>query len=199
KKFQNLWGTYGEPRGGRLCFCGTGDLGPEKTRGQRQMRKLEFTTAIALALAGAAFVQEQHTGGGAGGPEAGGGAGGGPGVSAPAGGSGPGANFSAPRGPSGPTTSMGPNRAPGTLYNQSPTNMNKQGGPNFDKDRNRFSDHDPDRFSDRDRDRRLFNRADRDHDFDRDRNFEGGRNFDHRGVVRGNFFEHGRHFRFPRF
>jgi hypothetical protein len=69
--------------------------------------------------------------------------------------------------------------------------MNKQAGPNFDKDRNHYSD--------QDNGRRLYNRADRDHDFDRDRNFEGGRNFDHRGIVSGNFFEHGRHFRFRRF
>jgi len=75
-------------------------------------------------------------------------------------------------------------------------------GQNFDKDRDRFSNRDRDRFSDRDRDRRLFNRADRDHDFarrDRDRHFEGDRDFRHRGIVRGNFFEHGRHFHFRRF
>jgi len=79
--------------------------------------------------------------------------------------------------------------------------MNKQGGPNFDKDRGRYSDRGHDRMGNRDYDhgRHLYNRADRDHDFDRDRNFEGGRNFDHPGVVRGNFFEHGRHFRFRRF
>jgi hypothetical protein len=80
---------------------------------------------------------------------------------------------------------MGPNRGSSTLYNQAPTT--KQGGPNFDRDRMG------------DRDRRLFNRADRDHDFDRDRNFQGGRDFDRRGVVSGNFFEHRRHFRFRRF
>ena len=87
---------------------------------------------------------------------------------------------------------MGPNRGSGTLYNQAPTNMNKQGGPNFDKDRDRYS--------------------------------TGIMTAwvtaititvgtctiapigitisivtDHPGVVRGNFFEHGRHFRFRRF
>jgi hypothetical protein len=61
---------------------------------------------------------------------------------------------------------MGSNRGPRTLYNRAPTNMNKQAGPNFDKDRNHYSD--------QDNGRRLYNRADRDHDFDRDRNFEGG-------------------------
>jgi hypothetical protein len=95
---------------------------------------------------------------------------------------------------------MAPSRGPSGLYN-------KSYGPNFDKDRFRDRDHDRfsdrdrdhrfsdrdrdhDRFSDRDHDRHLFNRADRDHDFDRDR---------HHGVVSGNFFEHGRHFRFRRF
>ena len=87
---------------------------------------------------------------------------------------------------------MGPNRGSGTLYNQAPTNMNNQGGPNFDKDRDRYS--------------------------------TGIMTAwvtaititvgtctiapigitisivtDHPGVVRGNFFEHGRHFRFRRF
>jgi hypothetical protein len=66
-------------------------------------------------------------------------------------------------------------------------NSYKSNGPNFDK--NRISDRDRDRLSDRGRDRPLYNRADRDHDFDRD----------HRGIVRGDFFEHGRHFRFRRF
>ncbi len=90
---------------------------------------------------------------------------------------------------------MAPNKGQtGSLYNRAPTNMNsyKQGGEKFDKDRlgdrDRFSD--KDRFSDRDRDRHLYNRADRDHDYDRDRDH------DHRGIVSGNFFEHGRHFRF---
>ncbi|MGN6748972.1 MAG: hypothetical protein ACTHJS_10310 [Xanthobacteraceae bacterium] len=67
-----------------------------------------------------------------------------------------------------------------------------------DRDHNRMSDRDRDqRFGDRDRDhgQHLYNRADRDH-FDRDHN---GVNHDHHGVVSGNFFEHGRHFRFRRF
>jgi len=46
--------------------------------------------------------------------------------------------------------------------------------------------------------RHLYNEGDREHGFDRDR--QGGpRNLDRRGVVSGNFFEHGRHFRFRRF
>jgi hypothetical protein len=71
-------------------------------------------------------------------------------------------------------------------------NSYRSNGPNFDKD-HRLSD------KDRDHDRHLYNRADRDHDFDRDRHFEGGRDLDHRGIARGNFFEHGRHFHFRRF
>jgi hypothetical protein len=70
---------------------------------------------------------------------------------------------------------------------------NKQGGQNF----HQFSDRDRYRMGDRDRNAHLYNRADRDHDFDREGR-EHGRNFDHRGVVRGNFFEHGRHFGFRR-
>jgi hypothetical protein len=147
------------------------------------MKKLAFTTAIALALATAAYAQDHHGGGMGRGPGPGGG--GGPSLSAPAGSGGPSSNLSAPRGPSGPATSMGPNRGPGTLYNRAPTNMNsyKSGGSNFDKGR----------------DRPLYNRADRDHDFDRDRHGEGGRDVEHRGIVRGDFFEHGRHFHFRRF
>jgi hypothetical protein len=76
-------------------------------------------------------------------------------------------------------------------------NAYKQGGQNFDKDR--FSNRDRDRFSDRDNGRRLYNRADRDHDFDHGRNFEGSRDFQRRGIARGDFFEHGRHFHFRRF
>src|SRR5690242_21739216 len=169
------------------------------------MKRLAFTTAIALALATTAYAAD-HGGRGPGG-------GGGPGMSMGGGGPGPGsagpsANF---RGPSnfsnnsGPST-MGPNRGPSGLYNKGPTNMNsyKSGGPDrFSDHGNRYSDRDRghERLGDRDRDhdRHLYNRADRDdRHFDRDRH-EGHHNFDHRGIVSGNFFEHGRHFRFRRF
>jgi len=96
---------------------------------------------------------------------------------------------------------MGPGKGPsGSLYNTAPTktmNAYKQDGRNFDKDR--FSNRDRDRFGDRDNGRRLYNRADRDHDFDHGRNFEGSRDFQRRGIARGDFFEHGRHFHFRRF
>jgi hypothetical protein len=154
------------------------------------MKKLVFTTAVALALATTAYAADHHGGGGPG-PSMGGG-GGNPGLSAHGPSSGPSSgpsNFSAPRGPSGPNSMSG-------LNNRAPTNMNsyKQGGQNFDK--GRFSDKG---FSDKDRDRRLYNRADRDHDFDRERHSQGNSDLRHHGVVRGDFFEHGRHFHFRRF
>jgi hypothetical protein len=82
-----------------------------------------------------------------------------------------------------------------SLYNRYNDRDRDHGG--FDRD------HDHDRFS-RDRD---YERFDRDHDrFSRDRDFKRfGRDrdrdmdFRHRGVVRGNFFEHGRRFGFRRF
>jgi hypothetical protein len=92
---------------------------------------------------------------------------------------------------------MGPSRGPSGIYNQS-------NGPNFDRHgdrgRDRLSDRDRDnRFSNQDRDRHLFNRADRDQKFDRDHHGDHGFDRNHHGVVSGNFFEHGRHFRFRRF
>ena len=51
----------------------------------------------------------------------------------------------------------------------------------------------------------LFNRAPTNQNFDRDRDRfsdrdrDRDRDFQRRGIVRGNFFEHGRHFRFHRF
>jgi hypothetical protein len=107
---------------------------------------------------------------------------------------------------------MGPGPgSSGKLYNQGQTfSSPKTGGPELNNrfsDRERFNDRDRSRLSDRDRlndrDRHLYNRSsDRDRDVvggDRTRNFEGGRDWQHRGVVRGNFFEHGRHFGFRRF
>jgi hypothetical protein len=161
------------------------------------MKKLAFTTAVALALATSAYAADHHGGGGMGGGMGGGGGGGG-GMSAHApsmgGGGGPSPSFSAPRASSGLSNSMRPTGGPGNLYNHVPTtnSYNKSNGENFTKDRDRFSD----------RDRHLYNRADRDHDFDRgdrDRRMGGDRDFQHHGVVRGDFFEHGRHFHFRRF
>jgi len=166
------------------------------------MKKLVFTTAVALVLATAAYAQDHM--------RAGGGGGGAPSAGAshgPSGGGGPGpGNFSAQRGPSGPSavgpSNMGPSNRSQTM-NGPTTNGPKTGGQQFN---NRFSDrdrlNDRDRFSDRtrfsDRDQRLYNRYDRDDvRGDWDRNVQG--DWRHRGVVRGNFFEHGRHFGFRRF
>jgi hypothetical protein len=96
-------------------------------------------------------------------------------------------NFSSmSRGPSGPSNmSRGPsgrsNFAQGpqgrTLYNQ------ERGSRSL---YNRQSDFDRGKF---DRDNRIGRDVDRNH----------GADFRHRGVVSGNFFEHGRHFHFRRF
>jgi hypothetical protein len=97
-------------------------------------------------------------------------------------------------GPSGPSNiSRGPsgrsNFAQGpqdrTLYNQAHGNRDIRG----DHGRtlyNRQGDFDRGKF---DRDNRVGRDVDRNH----------GADFRHRGVVSGNFFEHGRHFRFRRF
>lgn len=154
------------------------------------MKKLAFTTAIALALSTAAYAAgPQHSGGpsgGMGGPSGFSGA-------APGGSGGPG--FSGvkggPGGPGGPGYSGTMKGAPGGLYSQGNIKSFNQGGP--------YKQGGPGRDYDLDRGHHLMNRADHDHDFDRDRHGEGGRDFDHRGVVRGNFFEHGRHFGFRRF
>jgi hypothetical protein len=105
-------------------------------------------------------------------------------------------NFSSTsRGPSGPSNmSRGPsgrsNFAQGpqgrTLYNQEHGNRDIRGdhGRNL---YNRQGDVDRGKF---DRDNRI-GRTDRDRDH--------GADFRHRGIVRGDFFEHGRHFHFRRF
>lgn len=174
------------------------------------MKKLAFTTAIALALSTAAYAAGQHNMGGS----PGGNMGGSPGFSAPSGGKGPG-----PGGPgfSGNTPAFSGNSmkgGPGGVYNQgnikSFNQQNslykggsyKQGGQMFDRDHDHGQRlYNSGRDHDFDRDHHLMNRADHDHDFDRDHHgVEGGHDFDHHhGVVRGNFFEHGRHFGFRRF
>ena len=134
------------------------------------MRKFVVTTALVLVLAGRAYAQGHHGGGG---------------VAAHGGGGGLGPGFSALRGPR-----MG-NRGPtGNVYNRAPTNMNtyRNNGGNYN------------RFSQRNQ-RELYNRYEGEKG-NRFENREGkgqNQNFDHRGIVRGNFFEHGRHFGFRRF
>jgi hypothetical protein len=101
-------------------------------------------------------------------------------------GGGPGPSLSGPRGPSGGNL-MGPNRGPtGNLYNRAPTmnTYNRANGENFNRGQ----------FTQRGA-KQLYNRYE-------GNRVEGNRvegRPDHRGVVSGNFVEHGRHFRFRRF
>jgi hypothetical protein len=85
-------------------------------------------------------------------------------------------NFSSiSRGPSGPSNmSRGPSGRSNFAQGQGRTLYNRQG----DVNRGNF-----------DRDNRIGRDVDRNH----------GANFRHRGIVRGDFFEHGRHFHFRRF
>ena len=158
------------------------------------MSKLVITTALALVLAGGAYAADNH-GGGRGGLSGGGG-GGGPSTMSQS--SGP-SNFSGvSRGPSGPSNFSGTTHGPSnfaqgpqgrTLYNQS--HVNRDSG-RLDRDDlrhgrtlyNRQGDLDRGKF---DRDNRIGRDRDRDVDFR------------HRGIVRGDFFEHGRRFHFRRF
>src|SRR6516225_10833331 len=168
------------------------------------MRKFVVTTALALVLAGGAYAQGHHGGGGGGGGVAAHGGGGG----------GPGPSFSAQRGPSGP--SMG-NRGPtANVYNRAPT-TNAYNGGNHSRftERNRGQLYN--RYEGENRNRFENREGNRVENGNRFANREGNRvengnrvehgirvgkanlgNFRH-GIVRGNFFEHGRHFGFRRF
>jgi hypothetical protein len=176
------------------------------------MKKLIITTALAVVLAGGAYAQDHH-GRGGGGPGGGGGGmmsydggprggSGGPSMMSP-GPSGP-SNFGRSSSFNGPSSQFSHNNQGlqgRTLFNQEPRNRDIRGDQRgqlgrLDRDdlrhgRNLFN-------RERDFDRRRFdgeNRIGRDIDRDRDRDID----FRHRGIVRGDFFEHGRHFRFRRF
>jgi hypothetical protein len=180
-----------------VVITGSESVSLEATMRGTTMKKFVFTTAVALVLATSAYAQHHGGGGGGGGGRGGGGGGGmsahvggggGPGgaPSMSRGSSGP-SNFSSmSRGPSGPSNmSRGPsgrsNFAQGpqgrTLYNQERGTRNLYNHQG-DVDRGKF-----------DRDNRIGRDVDRNH----------GADFRHRGVVSGNFSEHGRHFRFRRF
>jgi hypothetical protein len=153
------------------------------------MKILVITAALAVVLAGGAYAQGHHGGG------VGGGMGGG------MGGGHPGGNFGGPS-----MMSHGPAGGPSGRFNGpsgqfSRNNQAMQGRTFFNQEHGR-------QFGRLDRDdlrhgRNLFNsaRRDIDHDrlsrigHDRDRDID----FRHRGIVRGDFFEHGRHFHFRRF
>jgi hypothetical protein len=142
------------------------------------MKKLVITTALAAVLAGGAYAQGHHGGGGMGGgmgggghASMGGGGGGGPSMMShgPSGGPSGPSSFSRNSSLNGPSSQFSRNNR--TLFNQ------EHGNRLFNSRR----DIDHDRFS------RIG------HDRDRDIDFR------HRGIVRGDFFEHGRHFHFRRF
>jgi hypothetical protein len=179
-----------------VVITGSESVSLETTMRGTTMKKFVFTTAVALVLATSAYAQ--HHGGGGGGGGMGGGGGGG--MSAHVGGGGgPGGAPSMSRGPSGPSNFSSMSRGP-----SGPSNMSRgpsgrqnfaqgpQGRTLYNQERgsrnlyNRQSDVDRGKF---DRDNRTGRDVDRNH----------GADFRHRGVVSGNFFEHGRHFRFRRF
>jgi hypothetical protein len=159
------------------------------------MKTFVFTTAVALVLATGAYAQNHHGGGGGGGMSAGAAARG-PSM----GGGGPGPSFSTQRGPSGPVGAgtMGPGRGPtGGLYNYS---QSRTGSTNFSRNNERFTGRTPQRennIAGRNQERNIYNYAGR----NQGRESDQGRNRSdfRKGIVSGNFFEHGRHFRFRRF
>jgi len=141
------------------------------------MKKFAFATTIALALATTAYAADH--GGRGGGPGGGGGSGGMSTMSPGPGGGGPGGH------PGGFSNSMGPNQGLSGLHNQSPmTNTYKNNGGNY----GHFTEGNH---------HNMYNYGGKNFENGESRHFEGGH--DHHGVVSGNFFEHGRHFRFRRF
>jgi hypothetical protein len=179
----------------------------------RKMKKLVFTAAVALVLATGGAYAQHHGGGGGGG---GGGMGGGGGVSAGAAGGfrgggggaglGAGANFNARTGgPSMGARTMGPSGPTRGLYNstRSPSGTASFGrhGPNGVTGRTsqrNFANSNRRNFASGNQ-RRTFNYAGP----NRGRELTQGGNRNgaafRRGLASGNFFEHGRRFRFRRF
>ena len=95
------------------------------------------------------------------------------------------------RGPSGPSNFSGTSRRPtANVYNRAPTmnTYNRTNGQNFNRNSDRFTERN---------NGALYNRYEGNRT--EGNRLEGRRNPDNRGVVRGNFFEHGRHFGFRRF
>jgi hypothetical protein len=97
------------------------------------------------------------------------------------------------------------NRGPtGNVYNRAPTTHAYNGGNRFtERNRgelyNRYEGENRNRFENREGNRLENGNRFANREGNREGNRFNGRNFDHRGVVSGNFFEHGRHFRFRRF
>lgn len=176
------------------------------------MKKLFVTTALALVLAGSAYAQGHNHGSGGGNYGAGGGAaisgganGGGGGGTAFSGNAhvGGGGQPMTSRGPSGSSSFSSNARTPSSSYNGrdtmrsqfSRTDQGSHGRTVYNQDRGNRTLYN--RYNDQDRGRENLGRDRDDERFGRDR----GRDLDlrNRGVVRGNFFEHGRHFGFRRF
>jgi hypothetical protein len=169
------------------------------------MKKLALTTAIALALATAAYGADRGGGGGpsggGGGLGGGGGRSGGAGISAqggaPGGFSGSASSFRG--GPGGPSGFSGMSRGPaGGVYNQGNIRSYQQQG-NMQPNRQGQHLYNQGNMQPYRQGQHLYNESDRGYGYDRGPHGEGARNLDRRGVVSGNFFEHGRHFRFRRF
>ena len=168
------------------------------------MKKFAFTTAIALALTTTAYAAD-HGGRSAGGGPGGGGPGGGPGggmstMSPGPGGGGPSGMSGGPRSFS---NSAGPNQGMSGLHNQSPmTNTFKnngrvrEGNQTFKNNGGNFTEGNHHNFTEGNH-HNMYNYGGKNFENREGKHFEGGR--DHHGVVSGNFFEHGRHFRFRRF
>ncbi len=177
------------------------------------MGKFVVTTALALVLAGGAYAQGHHGGmGGGGGGFGGGGGSAGPsgGMHSFGGGAGTGPSMMSrgspgpsmmSRGSPSPSGFSSAGRMPRSSYNGPGT---AQRGSQFSRNgqgpqgRTLYNSYNQERGN-----RALYNRySDRDHVGDHD---HGGRGNDHdmdsrhRGVVHGDYYEHGRHFHYRRF
>jgi hypothetical protein len=157
------------------------------------MKKLAATTALAVVLAGSAYAQGHHHGGSGAGMSgsaqvSGGGAAFNGGEHVSAGGQSMMSGRSSGQAGFGNSERMGSSRNAPTVFNQERSNRSLYNRYDENRSRESFgSDRGYERFG-RDRDYERFGRE-RGPDMD----------FRHRGVVRGNFFEHGRRFGFRRF
>lgn len=159
------------------------------------MKKLAFTTAIALALSTAAFAAEHGGHGSMGGGSMGGASMGGGSVGGASGagfsGGAPGGFSKGPGGPTGFSGTAGPSRGQmGGVYNQGNIHSYGQGGPykqggTYQQGYTQHGNH------------HLYNYGGQKGQYGEHNH--NGVDLQHHGVVSGNFFEHGRHFRFRRF
>jgi hypothetical protein len=87
---------------------------------------------------------------------------------------------------------MGPSRGPSGIYNQGSMNSYKSGGPEHYRNEGKFNE--GKNFTEGKVGNHYYNYGGREHGYD-----HNNIGHDHKGVVSGNFFEHGRHFHFRRF